>query len=273
MVLELCALPALGHFGHVPDSTEWIVLAAGFLAAVMNSVAGGGTMLTFPALLAAGLSGVMANTTSTVALFVGMPGSVWAFRKRLAEVKSWIFPLGLVSLLGGLAGGWLLLAMPPGVFDRVVPWLLLMATALFLLNGPLRRWANRHSSPDDPEPSHPNAAGIAFQTGVAVYGGYFGAGIGIMMLAGLSLVGMKDVHRINALKSLLGLLCNVASVVYFIYSDAVDWRLAGWLIAGSIPGYYLGSHYGQKIPATAVRVIVAVIGVGIATRLFWQQMA
>ena len=273
MVLELCALPALGHFGHVPDSTEWIVLAAGFLAAVMNSVAGGGTMLTFPALLAAGLSGVMANTTSTVARFVGMPGSVWAFRKRLAEVKSWILPLGLVSLLGGLAGGWLLLAMPPGVFDRVVPWLLLMATALFLLNGPLRRWANRHSSPDDPEPSHPNAAGIAFQTGVAVYGGYFGAGIGIMMLAGLSLVGMKDVHRINALKSLLGLLCNVASVVYFIYSDAVDWRLAGWLIAGSIPGYYLGSHYGQKIPATAVRVIVAVIGVGIATRLFWQQIA
>jgi uncharacterized membrane protein YfcA len=257
----------------VPQPTEWIVLAAGFLAAVMNSVAGGGTMLTFPALLAAGLSGVMANTTSTVALFVGMPGSVWAFRKRLAEVKSWILPLGLVSLLGGLAGGWLLLAMPPGVFDRVVPWLILMATALFLLNGPLRRWANRHSPPDAPEPSRPSPAGIAFQTGVGIYGGYFGAGIGIMMLAGLSLVGMKDVHRINALKSLLGLLCNVASVVYFIYSDAVDWRLAGWLIAGSIPGYFLGSHYGQKIPATAVRVIVAVIGVGIAARLFWQQMA
>lgn len=257
----------------MPGSTEWIVLASGFLAAVMNSVAGGGTMLTFPALLAAGLGGVMANTTSTVALFIGMPGSVWAFRKKLAEVKSWILPLSIVSLLGGLAGGWLLLALPPGVFDRVVPWLLLMATALFLLNGPLRRWANRHAPRDAPEPSRPATAAIAFQSGVGVYGGYFGAGIGIMMLAGLSLAGMKDVHRANALKSLLGLLCNVASVVYFIHRDAVDWRLAGWLVAGSIPGYYLGSHYGQKIPATAVRVIVALIGVAIATRLFWRQMA
>jgi uncharacterized membrane protein YfcA len=257
----------------VPDSTEWIVLAAGFLAAVMNSVAGGGTMLTFPALLAAGLSGVMANTTSTVALFIGMPGSVWAFRKKLAEVKSWILPLSIVSLLGGLAGGWLLLALPSGFFDLIVPWLLLMATALFLLNGPIRRWANRHAPSDAAEPTAPRPWGVAFQAGVGIYGGYFGAGIGIMMLAGLSLLGMKDVHRMNALKSLLGLLCNVASVVYFIYCDAVDWRLAGWLIAGSIPGYYLGSHYGQKIPATAVRVIVAVIGVGIATRLFWQQMA
>ena len=257
----------------MPQPTEWIVLAAGFLAAVMNSVAGGGTMLTFPALLAAGLSGVMANTTSTVALFIGMPGSVWAFRKRLAEVKSWILPLGLVSLLGGLAGGWLLLALPSSFFDAVVPWLLLFATALFLLSDPIRRWVAKHQPSTIDHPPSPPGWGIAFQTGVAVYGGYFGAGIGIMMLAGLSLVGMKDVHRINALKSLLGLLCNVASVVYFIYSDAVDWRLAGWLIAGSIPGYFLGSHYGQKIPATAVRVIVAVIGVGIAARLFWQQMA
>jgi uncharacterized membrane protein YfcA len=273
MVLELCALPALGHCGHVPDSTEWIVLAAGFLAAVMNSVAGGGTMLTFPALLAAGLSGVMANTTSTVALFIGMPGSVWAFRKKLAEVKSWILPLGLVSLLGGLAGGWLLLAMPSSFFDAVVPWLLLFATALFLLSDPIRRWVAKYQPSTIDHPRSPPGWGIAFQTGVGIYGGYFGAGIGIMMLAGLSLVGMKDVHRINALKSLLGLLCNVASVVYFIYCDAVDWRLAGWLIAGSIPGYFLGSHYGQKIPAAAIRVIVAVIGVGIATRLFWQQMA
>ncbi len=257
----------------MPDSTEWIVLAAGFLAAVMNSVAGGGTMLTFPALMAAGLPGVLANTTSTVALFIGMPGSVWAFRKKLAEVKRWIVPLGIVSLLGGLAGGWLLLALPPGVFDRVVPWLLLMATALFLLNGTLRRWAARHSPPAADTPPTPPAWGLAFQAGVGVYGGYFGAGIGIMMLAGLSLLGMRDVHRMNALKSLLGLLCNVASVVYFMACDAVDWRLAGWLVAGSIPGYFLGSHFAQRIPATAVRVIVAIIGLGIAAHLFWRQLA
>jgi uncharacterized membrane protein YfcA len=250
-----------------------MVLAAGFLAAVMNSVAGGGTMLTFPALLAAGLPGVLANTTSTVALFIGMPGSVWAFRHRLREVGRWILPLGLVSLLGGFVGGWLLLALPSSLFDAVVPWLILMATVLFLLNGPIRRWANRHSPPDTAEPDSPPVWGLAFQSGVGIYGGYFGAGIGIMMLAGLSLLGMRDVHRMNALKSLLGLLCNVASVAYFIHRGAVDWRLAGWLVAGSVPGYFLGSHFAQRIPATAVRSIVVVIGLAIATRLFWQRMA
>ena len=257
----------------MPGHQEWIVLAAGFLAAVMNAVAGGGTMLTFPALMAAGLSPVHANTTSTVALFIGMPGSVWAFRKHLGEMKPWIVPLGIVSLLGGLGGGVLLLALPPGVFKVVVPWLLLMATTLFLLNAPIQRWLKRKRGEHagESEPQRPQPWGVAFQAGVAVYGGYFGAGIGIMMLAGLSLLGLRDLNRINALKSLLAVLCNVASVIWFIAQGSVDWRLAGWLIAGSIPGYFLGGHFAQRIPATAVRVIVAVIGLGIAINLFWKQ--
>jgi uncharacterized membrane protein YfcA len=258
----------------VPGHNEWIVLAAGFLAAVMNAVAGGGTMLTFPALMAAGLPGVLANTTSTVALFIGMPGSVWAFRGRLREVKAWIIPLGIVSLLGGLAGGWLLLALPSSYFDAVVPWLLLMATTLFLLNAPIQGWLKKkRGESHDAEPERPRAWGLVFQSGVAIYGGYFGAGIGIMMLAGLGLLGLRDVKRMNALKSVLALLCNVASVIYFIACGSVDWKLAGWLIAGSIPGYFLGAHFAQRIPAIAVRIIVAVIGLGIAARLFWKQMA
>ncbi|WP_193214359.1 TSUP family transporter [Luteolibacter marinus] len=258
----------------MPESSEWIVLAAGFLAAVMNSIAGGGTMLTFPALLAAGLSGVMANTTSTVALFLGMPGSLWAFRRRLAEVKPWILPMGIVSLLGGLGGGMLLLALPSEFFDKVVPWLLLFATALFMLNGPIQRWLRRKREKEpDTEPDRPKAWGLLFQSGVALYGGYFGAGIGIMMLAGLGLLGLRDVNRMNAIKALLGMLCNIASVIYFIACGAVDWRLAGWLVAGSIPGYFLGSHFAQKIPAIAVRAIVSAIGLGIAASLFWKQMA
>lgn len=257
----------------MPSHHEWIVLVAGFLAAVMNAVAGGGTMLTFPALMAAGLSPVHANTTSTVALFIGMPGSVWAFRKHLTEVKSWILPLSIVSLLGGLGGGMLLLALPPKVFERVVPWLLLMATLLFLLNAPIQRWLKkkRGEHAGEAEPTGSKPWGLAFQTGVAIYGGYFGAGIGIMMMAGLSLLGLRDVNRINALKSLLAVVCNVASVIWFIAQGSVDWRLAGWLIAGSIPGYFLGGHFAQRIPATAVRVIVAVIGLGIAINLFWKQ--
>jgi uncharacterized membrane protein YfcA len=259
----------------VPTHHEWLVLAAGFFAAVMNAVAGGGTMLTFPALMAAGLSPVLANTTSTVALFLGMPGSVWAFRKRLVEVKSWILPLAIVSFLGGLGGGVLLLALPPSVFERVVPWLLLMATLLFLLNAPIQRWLKqkRGEHADEKEPERPRPWGIAFQSLVAVYGGYFGAGIGIMMMAGLSLLGLREVNRINALKALLAVVCNVASVVWFISRGSVDWRLAGWLVLGSIPGYFLGAHFAQRIPATAVRIIVAVIGLGIAGKLFWGQIA
>ncbi|WP_367872248.1 sulfite exporter TauE/SafE family protein [Luteolibacter sp. Populi] len=256
----------------MPGHQEWIVLAAGFLAAVMNAVAGGGTMLTFPALMAAGLSPVYASTTSTVALFLGLPGSVWAFRKPLAEMKAWILPLGIVSLLGGLAGGMLLLALDPEVFERVVPWLLLMATTLFLLNAPIQRWLKRRrGNATLAEPERPKAWGIAFQAGVAIYGGYFGAGIGIMMLAGLGLLGLRDLNRMNALKALLSLLCNVASVIWFISRGSVDWHLAGYLVVGSIPGYFLGSHFAQRIPATAVRVIVAVIGLGIAGKLFWEQ--
>lgn len=249
----------------MPGTEEWIVLAAGFFAAVMNSVAGGGTMLTFPALMAAGLSGVMANTTSTVALFIGMPGSVWAFRKPLAEMKKWILPLGIVSLLGGIAGGLLLLILPEKLFDAVVPWLLLFATALFVLNGPIRRWISRGR--EIPEPDRPKPLGLAFQSCVAIYAGYFGAGIGILMLAGLSAVGLRDVHRINALKSLLGLLCNLASVILFIAWGKVDWHLAAWLVAGSLPGYYFGSHFAQRISPTAVRTIVAIIGIGISLKL------
>jgi uncharacterized protein len=249
----------------VPGIEEWLVLGAGFLAAVMNAVAGGGTMLTFPALMAAGLSPVMANTTSTVALFIGMPGSVWAFRRPLREMKAWIVPLGIVSLLGGIAGGALLLALPERLFDAIVPWLLLFATALFLLNGPIRRWIQRGR--ELPEPTRPKPSGLVFQSFVAVYAGYFGAGIGILMLAGLSVLGVRDVNHMNALKALLGLLCNAASVVLFIAWGKVDWTLAAWLVAGSLPGYYFGSHFAQRIPPAAVRAVVVVIGTGIALKL------
>lgn len=253
----------------MPDGKELLVLLAGFLAAVMNSIAGGGTMLTFPALLAAGLPPRLANTTSTVALYFGMPGSVLAFRRRLSEVSKWIVPLGLASLAGGFAGAWLLLYLPESVFDRAVPWLLLFATLLFLLNEPIRRWLKRH---EVDEATRPKPWGVAFQGMVGLYGGYFGAGIGIMMLAGLGLLGLRDVNRMNGLKALLGMLCNTAAFVYFLAKGEVDWRLAGFLLAGSIPGYFLGSHFAQRIPARVVRLIVAAIGLSIAAHLFWKQL-
>lgn len=248
---------------------EWIVLLSGLMAGAINAIAGGGTMLTFPALLAAGLPPVMANTTSTVALYFGMPGSVWAFRHRLKEIRCWILPLGIVSLLGGLAGAALLLCLPESVFEHSVPWLILLATLLFLLNEPVKRWAGKHANAE--EPDRPTSIGIAFQSGVAIYGGYFGAGIGIMMLAGLSVLGLRDVHRMNALKNLLGLLCNTAAMLFFLLSGSFDGRLTVILLAGSIPGYFLGAHYSQKIPARAVRAIVGIVGITIATFLLWKS--
>ncbi len=249
----------------VLTAAEWIVLAAGFLAGAMNAIAGGGTMLTFPALLAAGLPPVLANTTSTVALWFGMPGSVWAFRRRLREVRAWILPLGIVSLLGGLAGALLLIRLPDSVFEAAVPWLILGATALFLANEPIRRWAFAHAADHDPE--KPPRWGAAFQTGVAIYGGYFGAGIGIMMLAGLGLLGIRDLNRMNALKNLLALLCNTAAMLFFLLTGSFDGRLVLILLAGSIPGYFLGAHFAQRVPAKLVRFIVAAIGIGIAVSL------
>lgn len=256
----------------MPDAASLTVCAAGFIAAVMNSIAGGGTMLTFPALLGAGLPGVLANTTSTVALFIGMPGSIWAFRKQMAGLGPWLWPLGIISLLGGLAGGMLLLAMPPGVFDAVVPWLLILATFLFVANGPLQRWLRGKTLAAE-EPERPARWGLAFQSVVAVYGGYFGAGIGIMMLAGLSLLGLHRINRMNAIKAVLASLVNLASVVYFIVKGQVHWPLALWLMGGSIPGYFVGGHLAQKIPGSWVRTIVAVIGFGIAVSLLIRRHA
>lgn len=265
--------------------TEIMVGAAGFGAAMMNAIAGGGTMLTFPALLAAGLPPVLANTTSTVALGVGMPGGVWTFRRHLPAVSGWIVPLGVVSVLGGVAGGMLLLALPSEVFSAIVPWLLLLATALFVLNEPLVRWlqgrqaallAGSGKTPGVPtdlkaaELSAPRPWGIAFQALVGLYGGYFGAGIGIMMLASLSLLGLRDINRLNALKALLALLVNSASIVYFIARGYVHWPLALCLMAGSIPGSIVGARLAQRIPARWVRLIAAVIGVSIAMS-FWAK--
>ncbi len=254
-----------------PLSPEFLVCAAGFVAAVVNSIAGGGTMLTFPALMAAGLPPVLANTTSTVGLFLGMPGSVWAFRKRLAESKGWLWPLGIVSVLGGLAGAVLLLALPGKVFERLVPWLLLFATVLFMLNGPINRWLRRHAQPDAPEPQKPPFWALISQAGVALYGGYFGAGIGIIMLAGLGVIGLRDINRMNAMKNLLGALVNIAAVILFIARREVNWPLAAWLMGGSIPGYYLGARLAQKIPPVWVRGFVSVVGLAIAASLFLKN--
>lgn len=253
----------------VPLPENLWILVAGFFAAAMNSVAGGGTMLTFPALIAAGLPLRLANTTSTVALFLGTPGSVWAYRRQLRGMRRLIIPLSIVSFLGGTFGGILLLMLSAEFFAKLVPWLVLFATFLFVVSKPLQRWVrHRQADPESArEPTRIPFRGLAFQALVAIYGGYFGAGIGIMMLAGLGVLGMRDIHRMNALKALLGMSCKIGSVIWFVSQGAVDWNAAGWLIVGSVPGYYFGSHFAQQIPPSVVRGLVVAIGISIAAGL------
>lgn len=255
-----------------------MVAGAGFLAGMMNAVAGGGTMVTFPALLWAGLNTMQANITSTVALFPGMPLSAWTFRRHIGPLSTWLRKLAPVALLGGLAGGVLLIQTGSRVFDFIVPWLLLMATVLFMCNGLVQRWLRRRQAmevppgeKEKPAELHLHLWSVFILAAVAVYGGYFGAGIGIMMLATLGLLGLRDINQMNALKVVLALLMNVSAVVYFIIKGGVQWDLALWLMAGSMGGYWTGSHVAQRIPAAWVRAVVVVIGLVICAELFMRQ--
>jgi uncharacterized membrane protein YfcA len=166
------------------------------------------------------------------------------------------------------------------VFVKVVPWLLLFATALFLAQGPLKRWRWRGrrlqetiASTGHPSAMHfPAGACIALQAAVGLYGGYFGAGIGILMLAVLGLMGMADIHQMNALKNLLAAVINATASVYFALSGLVDWPRAAIMILGALIGYWLGAHFSQKIPQAAVRSIVVSVGLVISAIMFWKLL-
>ncbi|HEY8961187.1 MAG TPA: sulfite exporter TauE/SafE family protein, partial [Luteolibacter sp.] len=227
--------------------------------------------LTFPALLAIGTPPVIANATSTVALVLGTGGSVYGFRRHIPAIRNWLSRFVPVSIAGGLLGSWLLTVTRNETFARLVPFLILFATLLFLVQGLMARLIKRGlEEPEQPRKLWP---AVAFQFGVAVYGGYFGAGIGILMLATLGFIGLRDIHRMNALKNILGSLINVVAALLFIARGMVDWPKAGVMTAGAILGYYLGSHYSQKIPQPWVRRLVLAIGFAISVITFYRQWA
>ncbi|HUR39167.1 MAG TPA: sulfite exporter TauE/SafE family protein [Planctomycetota bacterium] len=248
---------------------EILGLAASAAAAgLINAVAGGGTLVTFPTLLLFGTAPLVANATSTVALVIGTFGGVFGYRKQLAAVRSWLWRLLPPSLLGGWLGSWLLTHTSDRTFSRLVPFLILFATVLFLAQGLIRRKAA--ASVEAPSPKA-IAAAVAFQFAVAAYGGYFGAGIGILMLASLGLIGLTDIHQMNGLKTVLGSLINLVAALWFIGAGIVDWPRAGVMTVGALVGYLLGSHYAQRIPQVWVRRLVTAIGLVIAAVAFWKE--
>jgi uncharacterized membrane protein YfcA len=230
---------------------------------MVNAIAGGGTLLTFPALVAAGLSPLSANATSTVALLPGALSSMLGYRDELAGVRRWAILFALPSLLGGVLGALLLLRTSSAVFDRIVPWLVLGATALFLTQRPLLRLirgSREHPGDDALTARRPSAALLAGQFVVGVYGGYFGAGIGILMLAALGLMGFVNIHRMNGLKNWGGFCMNLVAAATFASSGIVRWPVALGMAVGSVVGGYVGARAALRVSQEAVRGAVAAVG-------------
>jgi uncharacterized protein len=251
---------------HTLSVTRLAVAAlASFLAGIVNSVAGGGTLLTFPALIAAGLSPLAANATSTVALLPGALSSAHGYRREVAGAGGWARALTLPSLVGGGFGALLLLHTPGATFDAVVPWLVLGATTLFVVQRPLLAWIRRHdAAPVDEETlllRRPSWALLAWQLVIGVYGGYFGAGVGILMLAALGFMGFANIHRMNGLKNWSGFCMNAVAAITFAVSGIVDWPVALSMAVGAVAGGFVGSRAAQRVPQRFVRAAVSVVGV------------
>jgi hypothetical protein len=242
-----------------------VAFGAAFAAGVINAVAGGGTLITFPTLIWLGLPSIAANATSTVIVWPGVVSTVWGYRAELSSADRRIFALVAPSLVGGLAGALLLRRTATSVFDALVPYLILFATLLFIVQEPIqRKLKTRQSTPW-------TAGAIVFQLAVALYGGYFGAGIGILMLAALSVLGLTDIHQMNGLRAFFGACVNGVAAVYFIWAKMVYWPYFLIMVLGAIAGGYLGTHGARRMGRRAVRQIVIAVGFAMALSLFIKR--
>ena len=237
--------------------TFLLLFVAAFLAGTLNAVAGGGGFLTLPALIHAGVAPVVANATSTFAVWPGSVASAVAYRRDIKVSRTALLSFGGVSLAGGLVGAWLLVRTSDTSFMRLLPWLMLLAAGTFTFGDRLtgrhraRRGSDGHSVP---------AIGVLLQAAIAVYGGYFGGGMGIMMLATLSLAGMTDINEMNGLKAILGAAINGVAVVAFIAQGMVLWAPGLVMMAGAILGGYAGAAMARTIDRRFVRFFVMAVG-------------
>ncbi|HSK92213.1 MAG TPA: sulfite exporter TauE/SafE family protein [Euzebyales bacterium] len=259
---ESTALADLGIFGIA------LLTVAAWLAGAVNAVAGGGSLISFPALLAVGYPAVTANITNTVALCPGYVGGTIGYRRELAGQRGRVVALGLTSAVGAVAGSWLLLVSSPEVFERIVPFLILAACALLALQRQLARVVQRHAG------TSPEGLGQAlplhvFQFIGAVYGAYFGAGLGIMMLAVLSIFLADTLQRLNALKGVMSLVINVVGAVYFaIFADVV-WFAVAIMATAALIGGRMGVALARRLNDQALRWMVVAFGVAVAIRLMF----
>lgn len=252
-------------------SQATVLFFASLFAGAINAVAGGGSFVTFPTLLFMGVPPVNANATNTVALWPGQVASIGAYRKQFGNL-SWkaISPLLITGVLGGIFGGWTLLRTPQTTFMHLVPWLLLAATVIFAMSGRVTQWVRKRSS-NAQHHEFSTVRAVIFQSFIAFYIGYFGAGSGILILAMLALLGMDEIHTMNALKALLTTVSNGVAMLLFIFSHAVYWPETILMVLASMLGGYFGAHYAQKTKPEYVRAIVIVIGFTLSIYFFARE--
>lgn len=258
-----------------------LLFFAGLLGGALNAVAGGGSFIGFPALLFSGIPAVPANATNTVALWTGLAFSGGAFRQHLKVRRSVLAALVSVSILGGIAGAILLLHTPGQRFLQIIPWLMLFALVLFIF-GPRLTQTRSHGSQHDPTGGNQSSGDPGFsdptlgailaasfvQLLVAIYGGYFGGGMGFVVLAMLTAFGMGDIHQMNAFKIVLSSATNGIAVLIFILKHAVYWPQALVMICGAALGGYFGAHYSLRLPQIWVRWFVIAVGAGMTVYFF-----
>jgi uncharacterized membrane protein YfcA len=279
----------------------WYQLLFLFCVAVaggaVNAVAGGGTLLTFPALIFLGQGAIIANATNTVALWPGALSSFWGYRAELGYHRREVLLLSVPSFLGGVLGAWLLVITDPSAFDILVPYLILLATGLFIVQEPLARWQRRRAGPANTlAPGYPLGAApgeraescsaepavaafghaatplrwtvvLLSQFLIGVYGGYFGAGIGILMLAAYGILGFSNIHQANAIKNLNAMFINGIAAAIFISQRLINWPIALLMAAGAIFGGYAGAGAARRLGQKNVRRLVIFIGLALAAKM------
>ena len=247
-----------------------LLFLVALLAGALNSVAGGGSFFTVPTMIFTGMPPVQANTTSTVALWPGSAASIGAYRRELLQVRrELLFLLVGTSLIGSILGAILLLHTPQEVFVHLLPYLLLMATLFFSLSGPITTRLRTRNVGEETHLSLSTIIGVSLaQFLVAIYGGYFGGGIGILMLATLALMGMENIHKMNALKVLLATCINAVAAVTFVIANAVIWPQAILMTIGAVIGGYGGAYFARKIEQKWIRSFVIVVGLAMTTYFF-----
>jgi len=246
-----------------------LMVAAAFAAGVINSIAGGGTLITFPVLIWLGLDPKVANATSTVALWPGLFGGLFGYRRELENSSTILLRLGITSVIGGALGAWLLIWTPSVTFARLVPFLILFATILFMAGGSINRRLRLQPIVAEPKMSWWIGA-IVFQFFSAMYGGYFGAGNGIWMLAAMGILGLHDINRANGIKNFLGICINSIAVLSFGLMGLVVWSDALVMAGAALLGGYFGARMAVRVNQVNVRRAIVVIGFAITFAMIWK---